>query len=314
MPEAFESPTLKKREEYLKFWDACPQKVSTYSFGSLWAWREHYGLEWAFGGSHVRIRQTLPEIVNWAPVGPWTTTDWAHCPVLTRGGTFFHIPETLARMWQKAHPQRVQAERDRPSFEYVYSVSDLIRLRGNKFKSKRHLLNHFVKNYDYEYSPLTPEDLKEALDMQRQWFALRNSGGDAFLAAENRAIDRVFKNWKRLSNFTGGILRVNGQMAAYTVAEALNNETLVIHFEKGHPEFKGVYQAINQMFLKNAAPDFTYVNHAEDLGLKGLRQAKLSYNPLSLMKIFKVNLPASTMPKCTPRPSGQCPMAWSKKA
>jgi hypothetical protein len=42
-------------------------------------------------------------------------------------------------------------------------------------------------------------------------------------------------------------------MVAYTVAEALTRDMLLIHFEKGDTQYKGIYQAINQKFLANSA-------------------------------------------------------------
>ena len=83
---------------------------------------------------------------------------------------------------------------------------------------------------------------------------------------------------------------VETEMAAYTVAEKLSADTLVIHFEKGDHDFKGVYQAINQIFLENAGRGFTMVNREQDLDSEGLRKAKLSYNPVGFLKKFDVEL------------------------
>jgi hypothetical protein len=79
-------------------------------------------------------------------------------------------------------------------------------------------------------------------------------------------------------------------MAAYTIAEDLSQGALVVHFEKGDPEYKGVYQAINQIFLKNSGNDFHIVNREQDLGDEGLRKAKLSYHPIGFLKKYRVML------------------------
>jgi hypothetical protein len=109
--------------------------------------------------------------------------------------------------------------------------------------------------------------------------------------AENRAITRVLQNWDRLGGgLFGGVLRVEGEVAAYTVAEALADDMLVIHFEKGRPEFKGVYQAVNQMFLAARGEGFAYVNREQDLGDEGLHKAKMSYNPVKFLKKYTVSV------------------------
>jgi hypothetical protein len=80
---------------------------------------------------------------------------------------------------------------------------------------------------------------------------------------------------------------VDGKVVAYTVAEPVSDESIVIHFEKGNTAYKGVYQAINQMFLEAQASKYLYVNREQDLGEEGLRKAKLSYNPAFMLKKFE---------------------------
>jgi hypothetical protein len=77
-------------------------------------------------------------------------------------------------------------------------------------------------------------------------------------------------------------------IVAYTIAEPLDEETVVIHFEKGCPAHKGIYQAINQMFLESLEGRFRLVNREQDLGDPGLRKAKLSYHPVAYNKKFYV--------------------------
>jgi len=285
---AYSPLSLDGREEYLTRLAACPQKVSDYSFANLWGWGEEYGLEWSFGDSHVWLRQTNPSVVYWAPVGPWDTVDWSRCPTLAKGGAFTRVPERLAEIWQAAMPGRVDTNEAREHWDYVYSVQELVKLSGNRFHKKKNLLSQFTRAYDFEYHPLTADCIEEVLQMQLEWCQWREAECDATLKAENQAIARVVKDWDRLTNLLGGAIRVDGRMVAYTVAEALDDSMLVIHFEKGHTGFKGVYQAINQMFLENQGQDFEYVNREQDLGDEGLRKAKTSYNPALFLKKLKV--------------------------
>jgi hypothetical protein len=107
------------------------------------------------------------------------------------------------------------------------------------------------------------------------------------LSAENRVIEKVLKNWSSLKGLTGGALLINDDIVAYTVAEMLDSGSLVIHFEKGNPDYKGVYQAINQMFLEHFGNPDILVNREQDLGDEGLRKAKLSYNPVDFLRKFR---------------------------
>ena len=124
--------------------------------------------------------------------------------------------------------------------------------------------------------------------MQTRWCTWRDCENDDTLAAENKAIARVLDHWQQLPDVTGGALRVNNELAAYTVAEAMPDDTLVIHFEKGAPQFKGSYQAINQIFLENDDSRKPVVNREQDLGDEGLRKAKLSYHPMGYVRKYRV--------------------------
>jgi hypothetical protein len=107
------------------------------------------------------------------------------------------------------------------------------------------------------------------------------------LSAENRVIEKVLKNWSSLKGLIGGALLVNDDIVAYTVAEMLDSGAMVIHFEKGNPDYKGVYQAINQMFLERFGNPDILVNREQDLDDEGLRKAKLSYHPVDYLRKFR---------------------------
>ena len=86
---------------------------------------------------------------------------------------------------------------------------------------------------------------------------------------------------------TGGAIRVGGQIVAFSLGELLNNETVLVHFEKADTDFNGIYQVINNEFLKNEWADTVYVNREEDMGVEGLRKAKLSYCPEFLLECYE---------------------------
>ena len=291
----FEPIRLEKQDDYLKMLARCPQVASDYSFMNLWAWAEDYGLSWAWDDDCVWIRQNRPETLYWAPIGSWYDIDWDARLIAKPGGPtiFIRIPDRLAEHWQAAFKDQATFEEARGHWDYVYSVSDLIDLKGNRFHKKKNLLNQFIKKYEYTYVPFEPQLIGQAMAMQEDWCAWRDCESSGVLSAENRAIARALENWEQLSGMLGGALLVDGNMVAYTVAEALTPQSMVIHFEKGDTQFKGVYQAINQMFLAHSAGDFLTVNREQDLNDEGLRKSKLSYNPLEFLRKSRVTLKGS---------------------
>jgi hypothetical protein len=286
----FEPIKLEKQPAYLELLAKCPQVASDYSFINIWAWAEDYGLRWAWDDACVWIQQSRPDVLYWAPIGPWYDIDWAAKVVEDphHSTTFIRVPDQLVELWRTSFGDRIRIAEERGHWDYVYSVNDLIDLNGNRFHKKKNLLNQFVKKYEYTYVPLEPPLIDQAMAMQESWCTWRDCESSDVLSAENRAITRALENWEQLRGLLGGALLVDGNMVAYTVAEALTPQSVVIHFEKGDTRFKGIYQAINQMFLAHGARDFLTVNREQDLNDEGLRKSKLSYNPLEFLRKSRV--------------------------
>ncbi|GAB6057728.1 DUF2156 domain-containing protein [Desulfonatronum parangueonense] len=284
MPIEFHPVSLRDQEQYLLLLAQCPQKTSDYSFANIFGWAEEYGLEWFFEKDLVWIRQQKPEPVYWAPIGSWEKIDWEeHAPRL-RSARFQRVPEELARIWRGRFGERLVVSDARGQWDYIYLVRELVELKGNRFHKKKNLFNQFERAHQAIYHDLDMDCVERVLEMQQNWCSWKECAHSNALEAENTAIGRVLKEWDRIPGLKGGVLEVNEEIVAYTVAEALTENTMVIHFEKGHTGYKGVYQAINKLFLTNAASGFEYVNREQDLDDEGLRKAKLSYNPIRFLK------------------------------
>ena len=285
----FEPITLDGLAVYQAKLAQTPSAVSDYSFVNIWGWAREYDLEWAFAHDLVWIRQKTPQPVYWAPVGPWSTVDWPVVwPRLEPQAIFTRVPEPLARLWQQCCAPQIVMEEERANWDYVYSVPELTQLKGNRFHKKKNLLSQFKRKYDFRFEPFSETMIDQALALQDDWCTWRDCEATDVLAAENRAIQRTFLSWERFPFLTGGALLIDDMIGAYTIAEPLDRETILIHFEKGCPLYKGIYQAINQMFLESLDGRYSFVNREQDLGDEGLRKAKLSYHPVTFNQKYRV--------------------------
>jgi hypothetical protein len=290
MSLTFEPIRVNQQQAYTRVLARCPQPTSDYSFINLWAWADEYGLIWAWENDLVWIQQTFPESVYWAPVGDWQQADWPDIlsKQFTGSTVFTRVPEKLAELWkERVGEGRVFSEPLRGHWDYLYACADLIALKGNRYHKKKNLLNQFLAGYPWRYEPLGPAITEKALALQTDWCTWRDCEASDMLSAENRVIEKVLKNWSCLKELTGGALLVNDDIVAYTVAEILGAGALVIHFEKGNPDYKGVYQAINQMFLERFGNPEILVNREQDLDDEGLRKAKMSYHPVNFLRKFR---------------------------
>ena len=284
---------LGRRGEYVALYGACQEWTSDYTFVNLWAWTDERRYEWAFDSGFCWLRIMSPLPTNWAPVGNWIGVDWK--PMLKRlfpeGAVFERVPEPLSEIWRRTLGTHARIEEQRSEWEYVYPVGDLISLKGNRLHAKRNLLMQFRRLYDWTYEEIGRDDIDEILALQGDWCRWRNCDDTPGLRAENHAITRILCDWDNLPGLMGGLLRVDGRPVAYTIAEGLSSggpDMLVIHFEKGFTDYKGIYQAINQTFLERSGSAYRRVNREQDMGSDSIRQAKESYNPSGYLKKYRV--------------------------
>ena len=168
--------------------------------------------------------------------------------------------------------------------KYLYTQEALSTLAGNKLHKKKNHVNGYMKTYGEDYRVLTGETMPQVLALQEDWCKWRECEKSASLLAESDVVCSVLRNWDVLPGLIGGALYAGDEMAAFAVGEPLDDQTIVVHFEKGRPEYRGVYQAINFCFAKYSAKNFVFINREQDAGEEGLRQAKESYSPSGYLK------------------------------
>jgi len=165
----------------------------------------------------------------------------------------------------------------RESWEYIYSVPELIDLPGRRYHQKRNHCNQFLCECRYAWHTLTPGKFGLCTDFF-EWWASQKEESET-VKAERTALKAAFANWDFLA-LKGAWIEIGGRMAGFTVGGMINPELAVIHFEKADTAYPGIYAAMNQMFLASAFSDVPFVNRQEDLGIEGLRRAKMSYRPV----------------------------------
>ena len=275
---------------YLALWSRCPERSSDYSFVNLYAWHHARNYEWAFEDGLCWLRTNHTDHDLWAPTGPWNDMDWGKVMQerFPEDVFFYRVPEKLALLLNDRFGDKVTLQEQLSEWEYVYSVKELIELSGNRFHKKKNLLRQFTGENDYSYHEITPELISEILEVQKDWCSWKNCDGTPGLKAENEAILRVLAGWADMEGLFGGLLKVRGSIVAYTVAEKVDEENIIIHFEKGMTGYRGVYQAINQIFLERSCSNFLWVNREQDMGNEGLKKAKRSYHPHRMLKKYRL--------------------------
>ena len=265
-----------------------PRGALEYNFTSLFMWRHAYRLQATEHLGRLIVVSDPSDPKYLFPDGPGPIEPYIEAlykDACARGArlAFWVLLDEHREQLERAYPGKFTVIADRDAYDYVYLADSLITLRGKKLSSKRNHLNRFLNTFrDYTYEPITRHNIREVLEMNQQWCEENYGYQTESLTSEENAVDQVLHNVFEL-DVTGGLLRVGAKVVAYTLGEPLNDNTYLMHIEKALNAYPGAYQAINQMFAEANTQGYTYINREDDAGDEGLRQAKLSYDPVHLV-------------------------------
>ncbi len=289
----FRKFTWQDKDRYTQYYQQTPVHYAKYSFFGLWAWLHVYPLEIAYTDHLCWLKSSgnFPGIFG--PSGNWDAiTDWEkELSHFKTGDVIYEVPAGFKEKLSGDSRFRFTLERDQS--EYVYAVKDLVSLKGKAFAHKRNRVRAFLDGYEWDYYDMRPEFFDEVLDFQERWRVHRDESMTedeaASLYDEDIAIRNALDKWDEF-NFSGGIIKIDGKIIAYTIAEELDDKNIDVRFEKAFGEYAGSYQAINYMFMKQCGYKYEWANREEDMGEPGLREAKMSYNPSKMLEKFQFEI------------------------
>ena len=205
------------------------------------------------------------------------------CKLLLLGVLDCHLP--ILRQWR---PEGLIIQEDRNRSDYLYLRTSLASLTGKALQPKRNHINKFLKTYaDWTYEPIEKSNIQDCLEMERLWCIANGCDKNNGMEQERQAVLFALHHFEELG-LLGGLLRVERRIVAFTFGMPINADTFGVHVEKANSEIEGSYALINREFARNVPEQFVYLNREEDLGIEGLRRAKLSYKPEIILSKYRV--------------------------
>lgn len=263
------------------------------SFANMFCWQEVYHSAWAIVDGFLVIRFHIDGGDRLGYMQPVGEGDCARIIPALREDAHAHgqrlriigLTDRGREMIRQMHIGQFAFESDRALEDYVYAADDLRNLPGRRYQPKRNHINRFMAEYpDYRYEELTPDRFDECMQLEREW-RRNHEGHTSELCAEQRAMQRAFAHFAELG-MTGGCIYVGERMVAFTYGSAVNDHTFDTHVEKADTDYDGAFTVINCLFARHLPERFTLINREEDLGIEGLRRAKLSYHPAVIQHKF----------------------------
>lgn len=296
----FKEPTIDDKEWVQKILNREKKINSEAAFGTCYLWSHYYSTT-ICNYEDMLIKKSGSESISYeCPQGAQSTSNFKKAmeavinDAKENNCNELILTDFLDSEIQKIEeifPEKFEFVPVRDNFEYIYKTQDLALLQGKKYHSKRNHISKFSKMFGWKYKPTIPELKDKYLAFIEKWFKSRALKEPFKKLGEYKAIKKALENYEELE-LSGGVLEVDSEIIAFTIGEKINNDVFLVHFEKALHEFDGAYSAINNEFSKTLLDKYKFINREEDLGIPGLRKAKLSYHPAVLLPKHKAVLKA----------------------
>lgn len=268
-----------------------PQIHSENNFTTMIAWQGYSHNSYAYVEGSLLISAVInDQRVFHAPVGPRDPDllrDLLRLSVETGGERPFSIFDRPTRDWVLHTFPTLHLHTDRDFFDYLYLTGDLARLPGKRYLGIRKHIHRFSRKCPFTVEMVNSGNMPEIQDFLEKWCEWKHCEENGVLAHEKAAVLFCISHFQELG-LEGLIVRVDGGISALSVFEGMNEDTALIHFEKGLPDCEGNYKAVNQETAKylEEHTEYTFINRESDLGIPGLREAKLRYYPHQFAEVW----------------------------
>lgn len=296
----FKEINIDSKKELDPYFEMVDYEACEYCFSTLYMWQHVYKTGYYIGDDFAVIvgeyegdsfsilplatRDKLPKVIDFVI----DYFEKSNKKIYLRG-----ITSEVVELLKEKYPNKFEYIEERDLFDYIYDAESLRTLAGRKNQKKRNHINYFIKEYEerFEYKLLDKQNFNECLDLMKEWTSNKeeNDEFDEGMDDELLGIKKIFDDFESLKDKVkiAGIY-VDEKLEAFTIGELLNNNMALVHIEKANPNIRGLYPYINQQFIVNEFQGVDFVNREEDLGIEGLRKAKLSYHPCKFVEKYTV--------------------------
>jgi hypothetical protein len=264
-----------------QYLSAYPRQACDYSICNLITWGKIYNNQFALWQDRLVLINPKYQYVFF-PVGePLSPQELAE--LLKNLKTAYPEPHLILipKEYRDANPameELFDLHEDRAWADYIYSTERMVQLSGKKLAKKKNLISQFRRAYpDYKVLPVTLDKREVILRFTEKWRREREVEG-IYLHTEYVAIQNTMEMWDHIP-IEGIIICLDSKIAAYSLFSTQTADMATVHFEKFDPDKKGSAQVINWETARHLLGRYQWINREQDIGLEGLRQAKMSYDP-----------------------------------
>ncbi|MCK1623340.1 DUF2156 domain-containing protein [Bradyrhizobium sp. 160] len=282
--DAMQPISMSQKTIFDRYFAAFPPKCCEMTFANIFCWAAVKHHQACIYRDHLLVscmRDSDSELRFFPPIGEHPEEIMLDLLPGLRAYRWERIPSPLSRDLS----QSASVVLDRDNSDYYYKVDELMTLKGKKFEGKRNLVRRFA-SLNPTVRTLRQRDAAHCIELQERWLSEQEAGRES--AAEETFAVKVALQHFDLLPIKGVVIELGEKLVGFAIGERLNSSMFVEHHEKAEREFKGAYEYLLHALAGEIVAEATFLNRGQDLGIPGLRQAKLSWRPAGMIEKFSL--------------------------
>lgn len=223
----FKRTELEDKELLHSYFERFPSRSCERTFANSLLWSRHYPVKFAIVENALVFRSTGHGEAYTYPAGEpedvKRALEFLKQDTEERGVPFvlYHVTKAQFDQLENWYPGRFELEFDRDIADYIYESEKLATLSGKKLHAKRNHINKLKATHEnWSYETMTEDNLEECFQMALKWRNENNCDENHEKNAEMCVTLNALRLFKELE-LTGGILRIDGEIVAFTIGEEL---------------------------------------------------------------------------------------------
>lgn len=200
------------------------------------------------------------------------------------------VPETSIQSYPELDNHFLISE-DPDSFDYILSVDDVANLQGSRYHNKRNLVNNFSRLYPHNSTKLIDlNDVQIRNDIRNLFFLWEEQKVQNCpeTSIEFNALQRLF-DFAHLHKVICIGLYIDYKLIGFIAYHLVHNNYAIVSFEKADISYKGIYEYLLNLVARHLKTlGAQYINYEQDLGLPGLKKAKMLWRPVHFLKKYTI--------------------------
>lgn len=200
------------------------------------------------------------------------------------------VPKSIVEKLTRVDFLEIKPDRD--AFDYVISIRDFCQMNGGRYREIRKKTRNFMDKYKNQLrlQIMNLEDKatqEEMLNLTQKW--CQSKDFDVEQMKNDILSIKKFISLSNMFNLYSIGLYLDNRLIAYTLNEILDNGWAMGHFGKSDRNIKhaSLYvELVTNMELQKMGIKF--INIQQDTGIPGLRESKLSYQPVKFLEKYTI--------------------------